>query len=98
MGKAGGGRAEPHGYTLLMTLSSLAVSPEADRLFDRPVAYEVSQFAPVARVLADPTLLAVPASAPWKTLQDFVDDAKKLPGEIPYGSSLPYRTLHVTLG
>src|SRR3979411_1164880 len=86
-GNAAAARAEPDGYTLLMTLSSLAVLPEADRLFDRPVAYEVSQFAPVARVLADPTLLAVPASAPWKTLQDFVDDAKKRPGEIPYGSS-----------
>src|SRR3954467_10416813 len=84
---AAAARAEPDGYTLLMTLSSLAVLPEADRLFDRPVAYEISQFAPVARVLADPTLLAVPASAPWKTLQDFVDDAKKRPGEIPYGSS-----------
>src|ERR1700732_653612 len=90
-------RAEPDGYTLLMTLSSLAVLPEADRLFDRPAAYEVSQFAPVARVLADPTLLAVPVSAPWKTLQDFVDDAKKRPGEIPYGSSGPYGTLHVAM-
>src|SRR5258706_985814 len=86
IGNAAAARAAPDGYTLLMTLSSLAVLPEADRLFDRPVAYEVSQFAPVARVLADPTLLAVPASAPWKTLQDFVDDAKKRPGEIPYGS------------
>src|SRR3981189_2863088 len=92
-----GARADADGYTLLMTLSSLAVLPEADRLFDRPVAYEVSQFAPVARVLADPTLLAVPASAPWKTLQDFVDDAKKRPGEIPYGSSGPYGTLHVAM-
>jgi tripartite-type tricarboxylate transporter receptor subunit TctC len=73
------------------------VLPEADRLFDRPVSYEVSQFAPIARVLADPTLLAVPASAPWKTLQDFVDDAKKRPGEIPYGSSGPYGTLHVAM-
>ena len=80
-----------------MTLSSLAVLPEADRLFDRPALYEVSQFAPVARVLADPTLLAVPASAPWKTLQDFVDDAKKRPGQIPYGSSGPYGTLHVAM-
>src|SRR6185369_14702847 len=71
--------------------------PEADRLFDRPVAYEVSQFAPIARILADPTLLAVPASAPWKTLQDLVDDAKKRPGEIPYGSSGPYGTLHVAM-
>ena len=97
IGNAQAARAEPDGYTLLMTLSSLAVLPEADRLFDRPVAYEVSQFAPIARVLADPTLLAVPASAPWKTLKDFVDDAKKRPGQIPYGSSGPYGTLHVAM-
>ncbi len=97
IGNAIAARAEPDGYTLLMTLSSLAVLPEADRLFGRPPAYEVSQFAPVARVLADPTLLAVPASAPWKTLQDFVEDAKKRPGAIPYGSSGPYGTLHVAM-
>ncbi len=97
VGNAQAARAEPDGYTLLMTLSSLAVLPEADRLFDRPVAYEVSQFAPVARVLADPTVLAVPASAPWKTLQDFVDDARKRPGEITYGSSGPYGTLHIAM-
>jgi tripartite-type tricarboxylate transporter receptor subunit TctC len=97
VGNAAAARAEPDGYTLLMTLSSLAVLPEADRLFDRPVAYEVSQFAPVARVLADPTLLAVPASAPWKTLNDFVEDAKARPGKIPYGSSGPYGTLHVAM-
>src|SRR5216684_3854298 len=97
IGNAAAARADADGYTLLMTLSSLAVLPEADRLFDRPVAYEVSQFAPVARVLADPTLLAVPASAPWKTLQEFVDDAKKRPGQIPYGSSGPYGTLHVAM-
>ena len=71
--------------------------PEADRLFGRPVAYEASQFTPVARVLADPTMLAVPASAPWKTLKDFVDDAKKRPAEIAYGSSGPYGTLHVAM-
>src|SRR6201990_3399561 len=97
IGNAAAARAEPDGYTLLMTLSSLAVLPEADRLFDRPVAYEVSQFAPTARVLADPTLLAVPASAPWKSLAEFVDDAKKRPGQIPYGSSGPYGTLHVAM-
>ena len=97
VGNAAAARAEPDGYTLLMTLSSLAVLPEADRLFGRPIAYEVSQFAPIARVLADPTLLAVSANAPWKTLQDFIDDAKKRPGEIPYGSSGPYGTLHVAM-
>ena len=52
---------------------------------------------PIARVLADPTLLAVPASSPWKTAQDFVEDAKKRPGQITYGSSGPYGTLHVAM-
>ncbi|WP_298255543.1 tripartite tricarboxylate transporter substrate binding protein [Bradyrhizobium sp.] len=97
IGNAAAARAEPDGYTLLMTLSSLAVLPEADRLFDRRPVYEVSQLTPIARVLADPTLLAIQASAPWKTLEDFVEDAKKRPGEIRYGSSGPYGTLHVAM-
>jgi len=90
-------RAAPDGYTLLMALSSLAVLPEADRLFGREPAYEVSQLFPLARVLADPTLFAVPASAPWQSIHDFVEDAKKRPGQIPYGSSGPYGTLHVAM-
>jgi tripartite-type tricarboxylate transporter receptor subunit TctC len=97
VGNAAVARAAPDGHTLLMTLSSLAVLPEADRLFERPPAYEVSQLAPIARVLADPTLLAVPASAPWRSVQDLVDDAKRRPGQIPYGSSGLYGTLHVAM-
>lgn len=96
-GNVAAARAEPDGHTLLMTLSSLAVLPEADRLFERPVGYEVSDLTPVARILADPTLLAVPASAPWKSVKDFVEDAKARPGMIPYGSSGPYGTLHVAM-
>src|SRR5215212_10212759 len=97
VGNAAVARAEPDGHTLLMTLSSLAVLPKSERLFGRTPSYEVTQLAPVARVLADPTLLAVPASAPWRTLQDLVEDAKKRPGTIPYGSSGAYGTLHVAM-
>src|SRR5215212_10178449 len=97
VGNAAVARAEPDGHTLLMTLSSLAVLPESERLFGRTPSYEVAQLAPVARVLADPTLLAVPVSAPWRTLPDFVEDAKKRPGTIPYGSSGAYGTLHVAM-
>jgi len=97
LGNAAVARAAPDGYTLLMTLSSLAVLPESSRLFGRAPSYEVTQLAPVARVLADPTLLAVPAASPWKTLKDFVEDAKARPGMIPYGSSGPYGTLHVAM-
>lgn len=97
IGNAAVARAEPDGHTLLVTLSSLAVLPEADRLFERAVGYEVSDFAPVARILADPTLFAVPASAPWKTIGEFIEDAKKSPETIPYGSSGSYGTLHVAM-
>ena len=97
IGNAAAARAAPDGYTLLMSLSSLVVLPEADRLLGRTPAYELSQLTPVGRVLADPTLLAVPAAAPWKTLAELIEDARKRPGTIPYGSSGTYGTLHVSM-
>jgi len=97
IGNAAAARAAPDGYTLLMTLSSLVVLPAADRIMGRAPAYEASQLIPIARVLADPTLLAVPADAPWKTLAELIADAKARPGLIPYGSSGTYGTLHVSM-
>ena len=90
-------RAAPDGHTLLMALSSLAVIPEAERLFNRPAPYTVDQFAPIGLVNADPTMLAVPASAPWRSIADFVAAARTRPGDIPYGSSGAYGTLHVAM-
>ncbi len=48
-------------------------------------------------MLADPTLLAVNAAAPWKSVQELVEDTKQRPGLIPYGSSGSYGTLHVSM-
>lgn len=97
IGNAAAARAAPDGHTILIGLAVLAVLPEADRLFGRTPSYEVTQLAPVARILADPALLAVPAAAPWKTLKDLVEDAKKRPGEITYGSSGIYGTTHIAM-
>ncbi|MBX6373928.1 MAG: tripartite tricarboxylate transporter substrate binding protein [Acetobacteraceae bacterium] len=90
-------RAAPDGYTLLMALSSLAVLPEADRLHGRPPQYTVDQFAPIALITADPTLLVVRADAPWRTLEEFIEDAKRRPGQITYASAGNYSTLHVAM-
>ncbi|HEX8665077.1 MAG TPA: tripartite tricarboxylate transporter substrate binding protein, partial [Beijerinckiaceae bacterium] len=97
IGNAAAARAAPDGYTVLIGLPVIAVLPEADRLFGRTPSYEIAQLAPVARILADPALLAVPAASPWKTLQEFVEDAKKRPGHITYGSSGIYGTTHVAM-
>jgi tripartite-type tricarboxylate transporter receptor subunit TctC len=89
--------SRPDGYTLLLALSSISIIPEADKLFDRPPAFTVDQFAPIALISADPTILVVPADKPWKTAAEFIADAKKRPGQISYSSSGVYGTLHMAM-
>jgi tripartite-type tricarboxylate transporter receptor subunit TctC len=101
---AGGGigmgavaKAKPDGYTLLLALSSISILPEADKVLGRAPLYQLDQFTPIARLTADPTVLAVRADSPWQTLQDFVADARKRPGAITYGSSGNYGTMHMPM-
>ncbi|WP_043363728.1 tripartite tricarboxylate transporter substrate binding protein [Belnapia sp. F-4-1] len=97
IGNASVARAAPDGTTLLMALSSLAILPEAARLFGRAPAYEVEQLAPIALFTADPTLLVVPAASPWQSLEEFLADARARPGRISYSSSGNYSALHVPM-
>ena len=101
---AGGGigmgyvaKAKPDGYTLLLALSSISIIPEADKVTGRTPLYSLDQFVPIARFTADPTVLAVRAESPWKTLHDFIADAKRRPGAITYGSSGNYGTMHMPM-
>jgi len=89
--------SRPDGYTLLLALSSISIIPEADKIFGRPPAFTVEQFAPIALVSADPTILVVRAESPWKTAKEFIEDAQKRPGQISYSSSGVYGTLHMAM-
>ena len=90
-------KAKADGYTLLLALSSISILPEADRITGRAPMFQHDQLVPIARLTADPTVLAVRADSPWKTLQHFVADARKRPGGITYGSSGNYGTMHVPM-
>ena len=101
---AGGGigmglaaKAPADGYTVLLSLSSLTVLPEADVVLGRQQMFALNSLRPIARFTADPTVLAVRAEAPWKTVKEFVEDARKRPGAINYGSSGNYGTMHVPM-
>jgi tripartite-type tricarboxylate transporter receptor subunit TctC len=101
---AGGGvgmqyvsRAKPDGYTILMALSSISIIPVADRVLGREPMYQLSQLVPIARFTADPTVLAVRADSPYRSVKDLVDAARKEPGGVPYGSSGNYGTMHVPM-
>ena len=101
---AGGGigmgfvaKARPDGYTLLLALSSISILPEADKITGRAPMYQLNQFVPIARFTADPTVLAVRTESPWKTLNEFIADARMRPGAISYGSSGNYGTMHMPM-
>jgi tripartite-type tricarboxylate transporter receptor subunit TctC len=90
-------KAAPDGYTILMGLSSISIFPVSDRINGKTPSYEMKDFAPIALITADPTVLVVSADSPWKNLKEFVESAKAYPGKINYSSSGVYGTLHVAM-
>lgn len=89
--------AAPDGYTILVTLVSITTIPEVEKMFGRPVSYTMDQFAPLARLVADPSVLVVGAQQPWKTLKELVEDAKKRPDDIVYSHSGLYGPSHLPM-
>ncbi len=103
-GGAGGGigmaqvaKSKADGYTVLMSLSSLVVLPEADKILQRAPMFQVNQLKAIARFTADPTVLVVRADSPWKTYAEFITFVKANPGKISFGSSGNYGTMHVPM-
>jgi len=90
-------KSEPDGYTILLGLSSISIFPVSDRINGKTPAYEMDDFAPIALISADPTVLVVHADSPYKTIKDFLQAAKANPGKINYSSSGVYGTLHVAM-
>src|SRR5262249_31009465 len=76
-------RAEPDGYTLLLTSSALVVNPA----LYKNVAYDPAKdFAPIATLPVAPNILAVNAKGSIKSLSDVVTRAKAEPGKLNYTS------------
>jgi len=97
VGMASVAKGPADGYTILMALSSISVFPVADRINGKAPSYQFSDFAPIALVTADPTVLVVRADSKYSTLKDFVAAAKASPGKINYSSAGIYSTLHVAM-
>jgi tripartite-type tricarboxylate transporter receptor subunit TctC len=87
--------AKPDGYTLLSHNNGLAGYAEVDKLFGRQPKTTRADFIPLARLSADPVLLLVNAEQPWKTLEEFIADAKKSPEKIVYSSGGLYGASHL---
>lgn len=67
--------ADPDGYTLLGISSTILTSPLMN---DMDVNYE--SFTPIAVMLIDPMVIAVPGNSPYNTFEELVEAAKAAPG------------------
>jgi tripartite-type tricarboxylate transporter receptor subunit TctC len=97
--KAGGGgavgiqaakEAAPDGYTILVTPPPILLIP----IVNKNSSFTTKDFVPIALATSSPNTTVVKADAPWKTLEEFIANAKKKPGELTYGSAGPGTTPH----
>ncbi|MGY8526215.1 tripartite tricarboxylate transporter substrate binding protein [Paracidovorax citrulli] len=76
-------RAEPDGYTLGLLANQHVINVNLYR--NKP--YDPAKdFQAIAALSGGPTVLAVPADAPWKTAAELIEAMRREPGKFNYGS------------
>jgi tripartite-type tricarboxylate transporter receptor subunit TctC len=82
---------KPDGYNVVWNSNSISTTYHSGQL-----AADYKAFDPVARVLVESPLLVVRTDARWKTLADFVKDAKAQPGKLTVANSGIGSHTHIT--
>ena len=83
LGTAMVAKADPDGYSVLATSSALTIAPA---IFPNLSFDATRDLASVLMIGSSANVMIVPASRPWRTVQDFIADAKARPGSISFGS------------
>jgi len=87
-------RAAPDGYTLLLTATAFGMTPALDaRLPYDPV----KGFAPVVQIAASVVSVVVHPQLPVKTMREFIQLAKRRPGQLLYSSPGNGGPQHLTM-
>ena len=74
----------PDGYSLYWLLPDLMVKVAKDA---KTLSFGFDDFIPIGILGASPSVITVKKESSYRTLEDFIDDAKKNPGKISYASS-----------
>ena len=84
-------RAKPDGYTVAgFNVPHIILQP-----MQQEVGYKTEQIVPVIIFQRTPLALAVLKTSPFKTYQEFVDNAKKNPGKMTIGGSGTFSGYHM---
>jgi tripartite-type tricarboxylate transporter receptor subunit TctC len=76
-------KADPDGYSILSNSNALTIAPA---IFPNLAFDATRDLASVLMIGSTANVMIVPNSRPWKTIQDFIADAKAKPGSISFGS------------
>ncbi|PHY07997.1 MAG: hypothetical protein CK528_01250 [Alcaligenaceae bacterium] len=87
-----GVRATPDGYTLVMPITSLPMSPW---LYPKLPYDPVKDLSPIILACAAPLIMVVNSQLPVNNVQEFVALAKKRPGQLNYANSGNGTTAHL---
>jgi tripartite-type tricarboxylate transporter receptor subunit TctC len=83
LGTAAVVKAEPDGYSVLAQSSALAISPAIYPKLNFDVTKDLAS---ALMIGVSANVMIVPVTRPWKTLQDFIADAKAKLNSIAFGS------------
>src|SRR5215470_18873901 len=83
VGSAQVAKADPDGYSILAQSSALAIAPA---IFPSASFDPTRDLTSVLMIGSSANVMIVPKERPWKTIQDFIADAKAKPGSISFGS------------
>jgi tripartite-type tricarboxylate transporter receptor subunit TctC len=83
LGTAAVVKAEPDGYSVLAQSSALAISPAIYPKLNFDVTKDLAS---ALMIGVSANVMIVPVTRPWKTVQDFITDARAKPGSIVFGS------------
>ena len=87
-----GVRAAPDGYTLVMPITSLPMSPW---LYPKLPYDPVKDLSPIVLACAAPLIMVVNPQLPVNNVQEFIALAKKQPGQLNYANSGNGTTAHL---
>jgi len=85
--------SKPDGYTLLLAGGSETVSVGH---FKKLPYDPINGFSPIIRLTVEKIVLSVKSDSPYKTLDEFISEAKKYPGKFIYSSSGNFGIFHST--
>jgi tripartite-type tricarboxylate transporter receptor subunit TctC len=76
-------KADPDGYSILSNSNALTIAPA---IFPNLAFDATRDLASVLMIGSSANVMIVPNARPWKTIQDFIAEAKAKPGSISFGS------------